>query len=110
MYIHFADPEGKTESESIRVFGFVVLLPLTVAGLANTNPTFAFGVASVAPHIDCIVNRQGAASEGFVSKTIAAVDTTWNLAYFLRFLGGCFVGFTSVRFVLSCLCLEAHVS
>ncbi len=57
VYIHFADPEGKTESESIRVFGFVVLLPLTVAGLANTNPTFAFGVAAVAPHIDGIVNR-----------------------------------------------------
>ena len=44
-------------NESVGVLGLVVLLPLTVAGLANTNPTFAFGVASVAPHIDGIVNR-----------------------------------------------------
>lgn len=57
MYIHFPDPTGKTESESIGIFGFVILLPLTVAGLADANPTFAFGVASVAPHIDGIVNR-----------------------------------------------------
>jgi len=57
VYIHFPDPTGKTESESIGIFGFVILLPLTVAGLADANPTFAFGVASVAPYIDCVINR-----------------------------------------------------
>ena len=41
---------------SVGVFGLVVLLPLTVAAFAHTNTTFAFGVTTVAPDIDSVVN------------------------------------------------------
>ena len=42
--------------ESVRVFGLVILLPLTVATFADANTTFAFGVTAVAPDIDSVVN------------------------------------------------------
>ena len=108
VHIHFRDPSDETESESVGIFRLTVFLPFAIARLADTDSAFALGVTALAPHIDRIVDGEGASAEGFVSEIVTGVDATWNLAFFFRFLTGRLVGFTSVCLVLACLCFEAH--
>ena len=96
VHIHFRDPSDKTESESVGILRLTVFLPLAVARFADTDSAFALSVAAFAPHIDCIVDGEGASAERFVGILVTSVDAAWNLAFFLRFLAGRVVGFTSV--------------
>ena len=45
-----------TGPRSVHVVVLVFLLPLTVAGLADSNPALAHFVAAGAPHVDGIVD------------------------------------------------------
>ena len=70
-------------AKSVHVFVLVFLLPLTVARFADPNATFAHHVPAGAPHIDGIVDREGASAVGFVSEVVAAFDAAGNFAFLL---------------------------
>ena len=48
--------EGKTEPTSVHVVVLVFLLPLTVAGFADSNTTFAHFITARTPHVNGVID------------------------------------------------------
>ena len=105
----FAWVETESESESVHVVVLVFLLPLAVAGLADSNATLAHFVAARAPHVNGIVHREGTSTVRFVGKVLAAFDAAGDLPFLLGGLGFG-VLFAGVFAVLSRLGFESHAT
>ena len=104
------DVRGRRETAtSVHVVVLVFLLPLAVAGLADSNATLAHFVAARAPHVNGIVHREGTSTVRFVGKVLAAFDAAGDLTLFLRGLGFG-VLFAGVFAVLSRLGFESHAT
>jgi F0F1-type ATP synthase assembly protein I len=98
----------KLNGDSVHVVVLVFLLPLSVAGFANSNSAFAGFVSTGTPHFYGIVHGKGATAEGFVGEIVAAFYGAGKFAS-LFCSGGFSAVFTGVFAVLSRSRFESHV-
>ena len=101
-------PDVKLKVNSVHVVFLVLFLVLSVARLADPNPSFSFFVTTGSPHVNGVVDGQRASTHRFVRKIVASFDRTREFPGFDTFFGVFFSGFTAVFLVLSGFGLEPH--
>jgi len=103
----FHTQQEKVKVKSVHFIVLVFLLPLSVAGFADTHASFSHFVAVGAPHVDGIVDGKRPSAHGFVSKVVTTTNPAWHFALFST-RGGFLLILAGVFFVLARLCLESH--
>ena len=93
--------------KSVHLVVFVFLLPLSVAGLADSDPTLAHFIAVRTPHVNGVINREGTSSHRLVGEVLTVSNTAGQFALLL-FGGAFFLILAGVLLVLARLCFESH--